>query len=135
MENRDPEKPRYPDNFGNTEMSGRSWSPETMGIPHENRGNSAENHGQTDRNSAQAVIDFIGRLTEQEKMLILLKKELYEGSWQSILNDLNNRLDGKPYIFKLANRIRDDIERIEKLKAFEEKYHLDLAEHVTPTKP
>jgi len=75
---------------------------------------------------------FITELHEEERMLILLQKELYEGSWQEMLTDLNNRLEGRPYIFKLANRIRDDISRIEKLQAFEQEHNIKLADYVQP---
>ncbi|MCK5272250.1 MAG: hypothetical protein KAJ52_06715 [Sedimentisphaerales bacterium] len=75
---------------------------------------------------------FIAGLHEEERMLILLQKELYEGSWQEMLTDLNNRLEGRPYIFKLANRIRDDLSRIEKLWAFEREHNIKLADYVEP---
>jgi hypothetical protein len=81
------------------------------------------------RAAAQA---FAASLAEEERMLILLRTELYEGSWQAMLTDLRNRLEGKPYIFKLANRIRDDIARIEKLQAFEQEHNVDLTEFVKP---
>jgi len=47
-----------------------------------------------------------------------------------MLDDLRNRLDGKPYIFKLANRISDDIERIEQLIKFETDNGVDLSKYV-----
>ncbi len=78
--------------------------------------------------------EFVSRLTEQERMLILLHRELYENSWQAMLNDLRNRLDGKPYIFKLANRIEDDIARIEKLQSFEREHNVKLSDFVEPPK-
>jgi len=39
-------------------------------------------------------------------------------------------LAGKPYIFKLVNRINDDIERIKQMREFETKHDIDLAEFV-----
>ena len=82
------------------------------------------------RSADSAVSDFVGRLSEQKRMLIVLKSQLYDGSWDAMLDDLKNRLSGKPYIFKLANRIKDDIERIEQMKAFEQLHHIDLADFV-----
>lgn len=81
--------------------------------------------------TAQAE-EFVSRLTEEERMLILLHRELYENSWQAMLNDLRNRLDGKPYIFKLASRIQDDIARIEKLQSFEREHNVKLSDFVKP---
>jgi hypothetical protein len=63
-------------------------------------------------------------------MLVVLKAQLYGGSWEPMLDDLKNRLAGKPYIFKLANRIKDDIERIEQMRDFEAEHGIDLTEYV-----
>jgi hypothetical protein len=78
----------------------------------------------------QAVQDFVKTLSKEHRMLVILKEQLYEGSWEPMLEDLNNRLAGKPYIFKLATRIKDDIDRIEQLRAFEEDHNVDLKDFV-----
>jgi len=75
----------------------------------------------------QIASDFAKSLSDEHRMLVILKKELYEGSWESMLDDLRNRLAGKPYIFKLVNRIQDDIERIEQMQRFEEEHSIDQA--------
>jgi hypothetical protein len=69
-------------------------------------------------------------LTDEHRMLIVLKSQLYGGQWEPMLDDLKNRLAGKPYIFKLVNRIRDDIERIETLQQFETSHQVNLADYV-----
>lgn len=74
--------------------------------------------------------DFVAALSEEHRMLIILKSELYSGSWEPMLDDLRNRLSGKPYIFKLANRIHDDIERIERMQEFENEHNIDLADYI-----
>ena len=76
------------------------------------------------------VDNFVRGLDEPHRMLVILKAQLYGGQWQPMLEDLQNRLEGKPYIFKLANRIKDDIERIHRLKAFEDENQVDLADYV-----
>jgi hypothetical protein len=63
-------------------------------------------------------------------MLVILKAQLYGGEWEPMLDDLRNRLAGKPYIFKLTNRIKDDIERIERMRGFEAEHNIDLADYV-----
>ena len=78
----------------------------------------------------KAVAEFVQILGEESRMLVVLKAQLYDGTWEPMLDDLRNRLDGKPYIFKLANRIQDDIERIERMQQFEAEYGVDLADHV-----
>ncbi len=83
-----------------------------------------------DQNVQQVVADYVSRLSEEQKMLIALKAHLYGGSWEPMLDDLRNRLVGKPYIFKLVHRIEDDIKRIEQMQKFEAEHKVDLAEHV-----
>ena len=78
----------------------------------------------------EAVVDYVSRLGEEHKMLVALKVHLYGGSWEPMLDDLRNRLTGKPYIFKLVHRIQDDIERIEAMRKFEAEHEIDLAEYV-----
>jgi len=78
----------------------------------------------------QGVRGYVDGLSEEYRMLVVLKAQLYGGSWEPMLDDLRNRLAGKPYIFKLANRIQDDIERIEQMKRFEDGHNVDLADYV-----
>jgi hypothetical protein len=77
-----------------------------------------------------AVEEYVQRLTEEHRMLVMLKSQLYDDSWEPMLDDLKNRLKGKPYIFKLANRIQDDIERIEEMQDFERKNKIDLTDYI-----
>ena len=81
-------------------------------------------------NADNDVGRFVESLTNEERMLVILKRELYEGSWDEMEADLRARLEGRPYIFKLAHRIADDLARIEKLRAFEQARGVDLSEHV-----
>jgi len=93
----------------------------------------AERNEKSDKGSGavgKTVSDFVKGLSEEQRMLIILKTQLYGGSWEQMLEDLKSRLAGKPYIFKLANRIQDDIERIERMAEFEKKYKVDLADYV-----
>lgn len=65
-------------------------------------------------------------LNPDQRDLVLLRDELYEGSWDKMASDLKNRLEGKPYIFKLVNRIQQDIKNIEELRALERDKGIDL---------
>ena len=78
----------------------------------------------------KTVEDYVAGLSNEHRMLVILKAQLYDGSWAPMLDDLQNRLAGKPYIFKLANRIRDDVERIEQMQTFEKEHNVDLADYV-----
>jgi hypothetical protein len=69
-------------------------------------------------------------LSEEDRLLLILRDELYGRSWDRFLRDLDDRLKGKPYIFKLVNRIEEDIERIRKLRAYEEEHGVDLASFI-----
>ena len=77
-----------------------------------------------------AIDDFVRGLSEESRMLVVLKAQLYGGSWEPMLDDLRNRLSGKPYIFKLASRIQDDVSRIEQMLEFETEHNVDLAEYI-----
>ena len=81
----------------------------------------------------KTVTEYAARLSNEHKMLVILKAQLYGGTWEPMLDDLRNRLVGKPYIFKLVNRIKDDIERIEEMKKFEKEHKIDLADYVEMT--
>ena len=83
-----------------------------------------------DQESSSNVKRFLELLREPERMLIILKQELYDGSWDEMEADLKARLSGSPYIFKLASRIEDDLARIEKLRAFEASAGVDLSQFV-----
>jgi len=88
-----------------------------------------------DRTSSAGSHDidvFIESLTDEDKMLLRLREELYEGRWGAMLADLNDRLGGKPYIFRLASRIQDDIARVERLSRFERTSGVNLATAVWP---
>jgi hypothetical protein len=70
---------------------------------------------------------FAEGLGKAERVLVVVRDELYGGSWDELERDLRARLDRKPYIFKLNTRIDEDLSRIEKLRAFEELEGVDLA--------
>lgn len=79
---------------------------------------------------SKVVSDFVNGLSEEHRMLVVLKSQLYGRTWEPMLDDLRNRLKGKPYIFKLANRIQDDIDRIEQMAEFEAEHNIDLADYI-----
>ncbi len=89
------------------------------------------NSNKDDKTSVSNVLsDFVDGLSDEHRMLVVLKAQLYGGTWEPMLDDLKNRLVGKPYIFKLVNRIKDDIERIQQMQNFEEEQNVDLADYV-----
>ncbi len=93
-------------------------------------GEPARTSNSPDSNVENAVTDYVRTLSDEHKMLVALKAQLYDGSWDSMVDDLRNRLAGKPYIFKLVHRIQDDIERIEQMRKFETEHGVDLADYV-----
>lgn len=91
----------------------------------------AQENDRQDELSVDTQVDaFVRSLNDQYRMLVILKSQLYGGRWEPMLEDLQNRLEGKPYIFKLANRIKDDVERIQAMQAFEKEHGVDLADFV-----
>ena len=76
------------------------------------------------------VVRFVEGMTSEERMLVVLRHELYEDKWEEMVADLTARLEGRPYIFKLVHRIEDDLRRIKRLREFEDRYGVDLSEYV-----
>lgn len=70
---------------------------------------------------------FVVNLSIEDKMLVFLKTALYDGQWDLMVRDLEDRLHGRPFIFKLAHRIQDDLDRIHRLRAFEVANGIDLS--------
>ena len=69
-------------------------------------------------------------LTSEERTLVVIRDELYGGQWDEMLKDLEARLQAKPYVFKLATRIEDDLVRIRKLREFEMQHQVNLKDYV-----
>ena len=55
-------------------------------------------------------------LSDEEEDLLRLSDELYGGDWDEMNEDLQSRIDVRPYVHKLVTRIKLDLERIENLK-------------------
>ena len=73
---------------------------------------------------------FVDSLSSGERMLIRIRDELYEGSWKLMLEDLQRRLEGKVYIFRLVNKIEQDIEGIQKLQKYEDEQKTNLNQYI-----
>jgi hypothetical protein len=73
---------------------------------------------------------FLQGISREERMLVVLKRELYQGSWDDMEADLRARLEGRPFIFKLVHRISEDLDRIVRLRAFENEHHVDMADYI-----
>lgn len=71
---------------------------------------------------------YLSSLSAEEVQLLVLRDELYDGSWDEMKRDLEDRRDGKPFIFKLVNRIDEDLARIEQLAGFEDKHGVNLSD-------
>ena len=74
--------------------------------------------------------EFVAGLDRAETLVLTIRQELYEGSWESMVEDLEARLAGKPYIFKLSQRIENDLATIRKLRDYEERHGVDLGDYL-----
>lgn len=67
-------------------------------------------------------------------MLVVLRDELYGGSWKMMREDLEARLRNRPHVFRLAlrkvDRISLDLGRIRRLQQLEIRHAINLAEAV-----
>ena len=91
---------------------------------------SEKSHRGVKTSADKLVNGFVAGLSNEHRLLVSLKAHVFCGTWETMLDDLQNRLEGKPYIFKVSNRIKDDIERIEQMRKFEEQHNVDLTEYV-----
>ena len=73
---------------------------------------------------------YVAGLSAEERTLVTLRDELYGGSWDQMRGDLKDRLTNKPYIFKLVNRIQDDLKLIDRLVEYEQKHKINLADYL-----
>src|SRR4051812_21518802 len=69
---------------------------------------------------------FTEGLTKEERLLVAIRDELYEGSWDELVADLDARMNRKPFVFKLKTRLEEDTARVAKLRAFEREHSVDL---------
>ena len=78
----------------------------------------------------QQTAEYARSLDEPSRLLLAVRDELYGGDWELLVQDLGDRLAGRPYIFRLASRIQDDLDRIRRMREFETSRHVDLREYV-----
>lgn len=69
---------------------------------------------------------FAEGLTREDRLLLTLRDELYEGSWDELLADLDARRNRTPVVFKLNVRLEEDQARVEKLRTFEREHSVNL---------
>ena len=70
------------------------------------------------------------KLSAEERVLVKLRDDLYEGAWDEMKRDLEARRDDKPYVFKMASRVADDLERVSRLRKLEVENGINLADYV-----
>ncbi|MGE4602083.1 MAG: hypothetical protein AAEJ65_04185 [Planctomycetota bacterium] len=74
--------------------------------------------------------EFLRKLPPHERTLLVLREELYEGSWNEMKIDLESRLNKGPHVFELVEKIEADMERIERLVSYEQSHDIDLGEYL-----
>jgi hypothetical protein len=82
------------------------------------------------KSESESVREFVKGLHSEERTLLVIRDELYGGSWDEMVKDLEARRQAKPYVFKLATRIEDDLVRIRRMRDFEQKHSVNLKDHV-----
>lgn len=73
---------------------------------------------------------FLSELSEKERTLLILREELYEGSWKEMILDLSARLQKGPRVFELTETIEADLERIEDLAKYENEHDINLGDYL-----
>ncbi len=65
-------------------------------------------------------------LDPDDRTLLAMRDELYDGSWDRMEADLKNRRAGKPYVFRLVDSIDADLAAIHRLRRIEARCGADL---------
>lgn len=84
----------------------------------------------TNRLGRESLDRELASLQREDYILLVLRDDLYEGSWTLMRQDLIDRREGRPCVFKLSQRITRDVERIDRLRDLERAHGIDLADHV-----
>ncbi|NCF56535.1 MAG: hypothetical protein GWP41_09800, partial [Planctomycetia bacterium] len=63
-----------------------------------------------------------------DKTLLILRDQLYEGSWPEMVMDLDGRLNKGFQVFELTELIEADLARIEVLADYEKKHDINLGD-------
>ena len=82
------------------------------------------------KTASQGVEEFARGLAETERIALIVRDELFGGSWDNMRKDLEARAAGRPYVFRLASRIDEDLKAVAKLSAFERRRKVNLAEYL-----
>lgn len=74
----------------------------------------------------KALGDFLAKATDADRMLLDVLEILYVGRWEDLLEDLQAASQGKPHVFKIADRVQEDLARARKMWELETKYGVRL---------
>ena len=76
------------------------------------------------------VSAFVRGLTETERVTLIVRDELFGGSWESYQKDLEARAPGRPNGIKQASRIQDHRKALEKLRRVEGRHGVNLTDYL-----
>lgn len=85
----------------------------------------------TRRDPPEPVKAVLDAMSDQDRVLILCNYGLYGGDWGLLRKDLLDRLTGRPYVLKVGERIREDLERVDRFEVIEKECGISLADYVT----
>jgi hypothetical protein len=63
--------------------------------------------------------EVLASLDEPVRQLVAVVKTLYAGSWDDCAEDIRRRRAGKPYLFKLALGLDDELDWLHRLQTYE----------------
>lgn len=74
--------------------------------------------------------EYATGLPNEERLLVIIRDELYAGEWDRLVHDLKRRKDKKVEIPKLFARIDDDLKRVGKLRTYESRHEINLKDWI-----
>ena len=78
------------------------------------------------RHQRPSYQEGLSGLTREDQLLVVLRNELYGQSWDEMEADLRSSRERGPHIFRLSDRIDEDLVRIARLRHYEERHGVDL---------
>jgi hypothetical protein len=63
--------------------------------------------------------EVLAALEPEVRRLVAVVQTLYRGSWDDCAEDIRRRRAGKPYLFKLSLGLRDELDWLHRLQAYE----------------
>lgn len=80
--------------------------------------------------------EFARKLRSEDKILIRLVEDLFDGNWDAMIEDVRDRQAGRPYLFEqpwasnAAERLSEHLDWIQRLRDYEAEHKIRLVNYL-----